>query len=222
MQRLRALGVHSSGRCHRVIADDDIVVIHAEFPGHSPAGDFTGFEILRLAGGRVAERWLALQPLSDCVPFTDATGRAEHVQQTRLSRRLVDYYTDHVLIGGDLPHIGRFIVTDLVQHMPTLGNGVAPLCTALANRLMCYHRRLLTVAEGEFVLTVCIGGVHDEPAVFYDLYRLDGAMIVEHWSVTTAVPANLPWSAIQGPVRATGAHGGKPSDHAVTASRPHW
>lgn len=196
-QRLRALGLQSSGQCRRVIAADDIVVIHADFPGHAATGDFTGFEVIRLCGSEVAERWLALQPVTGSPSPTDAPDHAEHPERTRLSRRVVDCYTENVLIGGDLPRISRFIVTDLVHHTPGLGDGVAPLCAVLANRLMCYHSRLLSVAEGEFVLTVCTGGVHDEPAVFYDLYRLDLAMIVEHWSVTTAVPTSLPRSVMQ-------------------------
>lgn len=195
--RLHALGLQSSGRCRRMIAADDMVVIHADFPGHAAGEDFTGFEVIRLSGGEVAERWLALQPVTGSTSPTDAPDHAEHPEQTRTSRRVVDYYTEKVLIGGDLAHISRFIVTDLVHHTPGLGDGIAPLCAVLANRLMCYHSRRLSVAEGEFVLTVCTGGVHDEPAVFYDLYRLDLAMIVEHWSVTTTVPTSLPRSVTQ-------------------------
>jgi predicted SnoaL-like aldol condensation-catalyzing enzyme len=187
------------------MAADDIVVIQAEYPGHGPTDAFTGFEIIRLVDGEPAERWLAMQPVTGSPAITDAPDHAEHPERTGLSRRVVESYTDDVLIGGSLPRIGRYVVTDLVQHTAALGSGIAPLCAALANRLMCYRRRLLTVADGEFVLTVCTGGVHDEPAVFYDLYRVDTAVIVEHWSVTTPVPESLPWSAAQDRCRAVSA-----------------
>ncbi|MDI1463293.1 hypothetical protein QEZ54_20120 [Catellatospora sp. KI3] len=194
-QRLRVLGVESSGSALRVIADGDLVVVQARFTGYGDAPDFIGFEIIRLAGARTAERWVALQPSTDTVGSC-APDQPEHPEQTKLSRRLVDYYTDHVLIGGELSNVSHFVVTDLIQHTAALGSGVAPMCAALSNRLMCYRRRHLTVAEGEFVFVVCTGGVHDEPAAFYDLYRLDRAMIVEHWSVITPMPDRLPGSPV--------------------------
>jgi len=39
------------------------------------------------------------------------------------------------------------------------------------------------LGEGDFVLAVNVGVFDNEPSMFYDFYRLDNNMIVEHWDV---------------------------------------
>ena len=49
------------------------------------------------------------------------------------------------------------------------------------------------LAEGSFVLAVCEGergGVH---TAFYDLFRLAGGKIVEHWDTVEKVPLPEEW-----------------------------
>ena len=52
------------------------------------------------------------------------------------------------------------------------------------------HRIL---AEGNFVLSVCEGHVNQTPSSFFDLYRLENGMIVEHWDTTESIPPRSEW-----------------------------
>ena len=52
------------------------------------------------------------------------------------------------------------------------------------------HRIL---AEGNFVLTVCEGYINQKHSSFFDLYRLEKGVIVEHWDTTEAIPSRSVW-----------------------------
>jgi predicted SnoaL-like aldol condensation-catalyzing enzyme len=48
---------------------------------------------------------------------------------------------------------------------------------------MRYEEIGLVVAEGNFVLTGASGQLGGAPTAFYDLFRLEDGLIVEHWDV---------------------------------------
>ncbi|MEM9271282.1 MAG: hypothetical protein AAGA78_20380, partial [Pseudomonadota bacterium] len=44
------------------------------------------------------------------------------------------------------------------------------------------------IGEGNFVLTLSEGAFGGEPMAFYDLFRLQDGLIVEHWDVIAPMP----------------------------------
>jgi predicted SnoaL-like aldol condensation-catalyzing enzyme len=44
------------------------------------------------------------------------------------------------------------------------------------------------IGEGNFVLTLSEGALGGEPTAFYDLFRLEDGLIVEHWDVIAPMP----------------------------------
>jgi predicted SnoaL-like aldol condensation-catalyzing enzyme len=85
-----------------------------------------------------------------------------------------------------------------IQHNPRSADGIPALRSMLESRsngelTLSYHRIHRVLAEGNFVLCVSEGsraGVH---SVFYDLYRVAGGRIVEHWDTVEAVPPASEW-----------------------------
>jgi len=59
------------------------------------------------------------------------------------------------------------------------------------------HRVL---GEGNFVLVVNEGIFDDKPSIFYDFYRVENAMIVEHWDVIEEIPPVDQWKNKNGKV----------------------
>jgi predicted SnoaL-like aldol condensation-catalyzing enzyme len=76
---------------------------------------------------------------------------------------------------------------------------LASLSAALAHQTqgggasIQYKKLHKLLAEGNFVLSACEGfreGVHTS---FYDLYRVAGGKIQEHWDTSEAIPARSEW-----------------------------
>ena len=45
------------------------------------------------------------------------------------------------------------------------------------------------MGEGNFVLTMSEGAIGSDAMAFYDLFRLEDGLIVEHWDVIAPMPA---------------------------------
>ena len=56
---------------------------------------------------------------------------------------------------------------------------------------MVYTDVHFVVAEGNFVLTASEGTFADKPTAFYDLFRVEDGMIVEHWDVISDIPSEM-------------------------------
>ncbi|GHJ44348.1 hypothetical protein Cs7R123_16900 [Catellatospora sp. TT07R-123] len=180
--------------CVRVLTCGDVVAVHSLYPNMGPG--FVGFDIFRMADGVPAEHWSVLQPLAR-PGGQDEIGGPRTVSQPRqssTSRRVVDYLVDNVLVPRDFEHLCRFVTTGLKQHRPGVADGIGGWWEQLRDQDVRYERRHLTVADGEFALTICTGTVGGRPTAFYDLFRLEHAMIAEHWGVQAGVPERLPYS----------------------------
>jgi predicted SnoaL-like aldol condensation-catalyzing enzyme len=58
---------------------------------------------------------------------------------------------------------------------------------------MRYDEIGIVVAEGNFVLTGASGALGETPTAFYDLWRLEDGLIVEHWDIIAPIQTeNLP------------------------------
>jgi predicted SnoaL-like aldol condensation-catalyzing enzyme len=132
---------------------------------------------------------------------TDGPADVTRPQQGARNGRLIGYLIDTILVGRKHDRLKHFFVANLIQHDPLVDNGVKALAAAWQAPGTAYEHRHLTLADGEFVLTVSTGTVRHAPRVFYDLFRVDRGMVVEHWNVTTepgALPAATPAAPTEG------------------------
>ncbi len=194
------LGPGFNARTVRVLTEGDLVAVHGV---HDDGGGArAGFDVFRIDGGRLAEHWAAHQAVVATTASgngqTDGPAEVTRPQQGDRNGRLVDYLIDTILIGRKHDRLKHFFVADLIQHDPLVGNGVKALTAAWRTPGTDYERRHVTIADGEFVLTVSTGTVRHTPRVFYDLFRVDRGMVVEHWNVTTergGLPSPAPLAA---------------------------
>ncbi|MEM1414027.1 MAG: nuclear transport factor 2 family protein [Myxococcota bacterium] len=187
---------------HRVIAEDDLVVLHVTYEnaGFFGAETLVSFDVFRVEGDRVVEHWDNLQ----APPATTVSGRSmtdgptaiTDLARTEANRAFVEEFAEVVLLGGAFDRLGEYI-TDAPgayhQHNPGIGDGLDGLVTAFtaleeAGQALVYTRIHRVVAEGNFVFWMAEGTLGGVPTAFFDLFRLEDGKIVEHWDTVATIP----------------------------------
>lgn len=182
---------------HRVIADGDLVVLHSTYAGFGPV-PLVAFDIFRVANGRIVEHWDALSPVTLPNPSgrTQVDGPTKIVDhdKTAANRALVTDFVTTILVGAQYDKLPKFIDGDrYAQHNSNIADGLSGLGAAIEalgkqGIKMQYLRLHRVVAEGNFVLTQSEGAFGGKPTAYFDLFRVEGGRIVEHWDVMQPIP----------------------------------
>ncbi len=184
----------------RIFSDGDFVFGHTEY-------DFStsriGFEVFRFEQEQTVEHWDNIQPRRGPNPsghsMVDGPTDVRDLDKTEDNRALVTRFVKTVLIGAKVDQLQSFVCEAYTEHNPLLSDGLPVLRQTLTARnanaepTIRYERVHRILAEGNFVLSVCEGyreGVHTS---FYDLFRLEDSMIVEHWDTTEKVAPKSEW-----------------------------
>ena len=184
----------------RAFEDGDFVFAHTEY-------DFSrsniGFEVFRFDGDRVVEHWDNIQQRQGPNPsgrtMVDGVIEATDLELTETNREIARAFVEDVLMQRRLENLERYVDDEhLIQHDPHLADGTAAFRATLETRsdsgfAIQYDRIHRVLAEGSFVLTVSEGfrdGVHTS---FYNLLRIEGGKVVEHWNTVEAIPPRSAW-----------------------------
>jgi predicted SnoaL-like aldol condensation-catalyzing enzyme len=169
----------------RVLDDRDLVAVHAVYEGLGPE-PLVGFDVFRLAGGRIAEHWDAMEPLRPgprgTRPQVDGPVEITDRERTRDNKTLAAEWVETALIGHEPGMVQDHVAFD----------GVEDHAAGTARPL--YRRLHRVVGEGNFVLTVCEGAAASDrgrAVACYDLWRLEDGRIAEHWAVAQPVPERM-------------------------------
>lgn len=188
-------------KVHRVFADGDYVVAHTEYDFFGPKA---GFDVFRFEDGLIVEHWDNLTEITPPNPsgrtqFDGAT-TVEDLEATDSNKAVVEAFVNDILMGANPDKITDYVSTETyLQHNSAVADGLDGLGAALQyfaenGLVMQYDTLHKVLGEGNFVLTMSEGkfGKGDHVA-FYDLFRLDNGLIVEHWDVIQAIPAEADW-----------------------------
>lgn len=188
---------------HRVIAEGDLVVVHATYDNAQAFGADTlvALDVFRVADGQVAEHWDNLQARpADTVSgrtMTDGPTEIADRDLTAANKALVEGFIADVLQGGAPDRMTDYISTETyLQHNPMVGDGHDSLGAALAamaeaGQALRYDTTHLIVAEGNFVFVASEGAIGETPTAFFDLFRVADGLIVEHWDTVSGIPAEM-------------------------------
>ena len=184
----------------RVFQDGAYVFAHTEYDFFGPK---IGFDIFRFEGGKIVEHWDNLQTTAAPNPsgqtMIDGPTEAKDLAKTEANKALVRAFVDDILVNGRMDRLaGYFDGDNYTQHNPMIPDQLSGLGGALAAMAeqgitMKYDRIHAVFGEGNFVLVVSeghLGGVHN---AFYDLFRVEGGKIAEHWDTIEAIPARDAW-----------------------------
>ncbi len=181
----------------RVIADNDIVAIHARYEGFGPEATI-GFDVFRVADGKLVEHWDNLIPEAAPNPSgrTQIDGATEitDLDKTDENKALVaDFITRSMINHEDVDITNYISPTTYIQHNPDVADGLEGFGAFMARIAeqgvtMEYDTLHKVIGEGNFVLTMSEGSFGNEPQSFYDLFRVEDGLIVEHWDVIEPMP----------------------------------
>lgn len=190
----------------RVIADGDLVATHTDYDFFGPK---IGFDVFRFEGDRIVEHWDNLQETPDSLnpsgrSMIDGPTDVVDPDRTEDNRALVRRFVDEILVRGEMDKLGGYFDGDTyIQHNPNVGDGLSGLAAALEAMAaqgvtMVYERVHRVLAEGNFVLSISEGRFAGQHVAYYDLFRVDGGKIAEHWDVIEEIPERSDWKNANG------------------------
>lgn len=181
----------------RVLRDGNFVIAHTDYDFFGPK---IGFDIFRFEDELIVEHWDNLQETAGPNPsgrsMVDGPTEITDLDKTDSNKAAVRNFVETVLMAGDMSNITQQVSAEQYdQHNPGIADGLDGLGDALAafaeqGIVMAYDKLHGIFGEGNFVLTVSEGSLGGAPTSFYDLFRLEDGLIVEHWDVMeTIAPA---------------------------------
>jgi predicted SnoaL-like aldol condensation-catalyzing enzyme len=193
----------------RVFQDGEFVFAHSEY---DLSGLQVGFDIFRYEGGKIVEHWdnlqdMATKPNPGGHTMTDGPTEAADLDMSAINKELVRNYIDDTVVNGKLDRMAAYFDGDkYLQHNLSAGDGLKARREAFKARAetgvtLAFDKVHKILGEGSFVLAVSEGrygpdgGKH---TCFYDLFRVEGGKIVEHWDIVAEIPVKEHWKNANG------------------------
>lgn len=181
----------------RVIADQDIVAFHGRYEGFGPK-PMIAFDVFRLENGKIVEHWDNLIEEAPVNPsgHTQIDGATDitDLDKTEANKAKVLEFITKSLIKHEEVDITQYISpVTYIQHNPMVADGLEGFGAFMGEMAkkgitMEYNQVHKVIGEGNFVLTMSEGSFGGDPQAFYDLFRLEDGLIVEHWDVIAPMP----------------------------------
>lgn len=156
--------------------------------------------MFRFENGKIAEHWDSIQEtVSETASgrsMTDGATEITDLDRTGADKALVTGLVTDVLMKGEIDKIDSYIAPAYMQHnpfVPDTRDGLKGFIAYLGeNEIQFWYSDLhLVVAEGNFVFTQAEGVYDGTPTAFYDIWRVENGMIVEHWDAVQAIPTEF-------------------------------
>ncbi|KXF82827.1 nuclear transport factor 2 family protein [Enterovibrio coralii] len=185
----------------RIFSDGDYVFAHNEY-------DFSSvkicFEVFRFEGDKTVEHWDNLQakqpPNQSGRTMVDGKTKVKDLEKTEDNRAFINRFVNEVLIERQPFELSNFFDTaHYAEHSPHFSDDLTQLHAALSMLnehnapVIHYQTHHKTLAEGNFVLTLCEGHRGGSHVAFYDMFRLEDGLIVEHWDTIEEIPPKSEW-----------------------------
>ncbi|MGB3278225.1 MAG: nuclear transport factor 2 family protein [Pseudorhodobacter sp.] len=181
----------------RVIADENFVVIHQEAEFFGPK---VIIDVFRFEDGKIAEHWDSIQETvtktASGRSMTDGATEITDLDKTEANKTLVTGLVTDVLMKGEIDKIDSYIAPGYMQHnpyVPDTRDGLKGFIAYLGENKISFGYSKLhnVVAEGNFVFSQAEGIYDGAPTAFYDIWRVEDGMVVEHWDAVQAIPTEF-------------------------------
>lgn len=191
------LGDDAASKVVRAFEDGDYVALHTDYFLAPFGGPLVGFDVFRFENGLVVEHWDNLIAKADPNPsgHTQLDGATEitDLDKTEANRETIRNFLQDILVDGKQNFTDYISTETYIQHNPQVADGLAGFgefaATIAAQGIaMAYTTVHNIIAEGNFVLSMSEGTFGDQHTAYYDLFRLENGLIVEHWDVIAAIP----------------------------------
>ena len=148
--------------------------------------------------GLILEHWDTIAAYAEQTRSgNDMVGGAHEVDvgaDTEANKTVVREYTKQVLQEGNLENLDRFVAEDLTQHTADIDAGRGGLSQWLHTSAAGHYEMLFNlIGQGNFVVTYGKRHANGKDIAVFDLYRLEGGLIVEHWSNPEEIAPRESW-----------------------------
>lgn len=186
----------------RAMEDDEYVVLHTKYNFFGPK---VGFDVFRFEDGLIVEHWDNLQEQAPANPSGrtqfDGPTEIKDLEKTEQNKAIVADFVNTILMSGQMDQIGKFIGPndeDYLQHNVAVADGLSGLGEAFAYMAekgvsMTYTANHKVLGEGNFVVAISEGNFMGQHVAYYDMFRVENGMIVEHWDAIQEIPAKSEW-----------------------------
>ena len=159
----------------RLFCEDNLVVVHSqiEFMGKNNAA----IDLYRIENGLISEHWDASQEIIDSKPKVVGTLDFDSQEKSSVNKKIVESFVKKVLIEKQFDNSMDFLSDSL---------NISDFETDYDSFQL--HR---VVGEQNFVMTQSEFERAGIRSVQYDIYRLSGGLIVEHWTVRQVIPEKM-------------------------------
>lgn len=127
----------------------------------------------------------------------DGETEIRDLDQTEANKAKVRLFMTEVLQNGDFSRFDDYVAEDLIQHAITLDDGRAAFRERIeeAQRagVQCEFVFKL-IGQGNFVVSYSKSVLDDEAMAVFNIWRLAGGRIVEHWSNAEPIPPREDWA----------------------------
>lgn len=144
------------------------------------------------ADGRVVEHWDTIAPGGQVSPSghgqVDGPRTVTDLDRTAANKDLVAEFLAVVLTDGALHRAHHYLHPDLIEHGRRADglHGFEQAVQAGPERYLKVHR---LAGQGDLVVTLSEVDRSGRAWAVFDVFRLDGSMIVEHWENAEPVPS---------------------------------
>ena len=160
--------------------------------------------MFRFEDGLIVEHWDNLTEVTPPNPSGrtqfDGAKDVTDLDKTESNKAVVEGFINNVLLDGQMDKLTAYINPNkYIQHNSAVADGLDGFGEAMKyfsenGLVMEYDKVHKILGQGNFVLAMSEGkfGKGDHVA-FYDLFRLEDGLIVEHWDVIQAIPEKSDW-----------------------------
>ncbi|MEO0862047.1 MAG: hypothetical protein AAFY65_15660 [Pseudomonadota bacterium] len=148
--------------------------------------------------GLILEHWDTIAPyVPETLSGEDMVGGARDVDagaDTAANKAVVLEFTKQVLQERTPDKVSDFVAGDLIQHAAGIGAGREGLAAWLASDAAGTYEMLFhLMGQGDFVVTYGKRHALGKDIAVFDLYRLAGGKIVEHWMNAEEISPRTDW-----------------------------
>ncbi len=190
----------------RSFEDGDYVVLHSEYGGTWNKDTVqVVFDVFRFENDLIVEHWDNLTKKVDdgdgTTQLNGALTPATDLDRTEDNRALITETSQKIFIEGQYSTIANYFdTTNYTQHSVGYGTDIQPLLgflSTLPEGTPFYESIEFIHVQGNFALMMSQGFPDQTTGLasaYFDLFRLENGLIVEHWDVVQVIPPEEVWA----------------------------
>jgi predicted SnoaL-like aldol condensation-catalyzing enzyme len=171
----------------RILEDGPWVVCNAYQSLNDGAAEWVTMDLFYTdSNGLILEHWDTIAPyVSDTKSGEDmirGTTDVDAGADTEANKTLVLEFTKQVLQERGFDKLDQFVADEIIQHAPEIGASLAGMAAWLTTDEAGSYEMLFNImGQGDFVATYGKRYANGKDIAVFNLYRVSGGKIAEHW-----------------------------------------